>query len=403
MVGEQCGDEDQEVTMRRYLRDTTFVAVVLCQAVATLLLGGVALAAEDAVLLASTTPGYAPGMVVAAGDRLRLPEGASVTLLLRSGEMLRLRGPLEAVLETAVPARNAGSAVALANVFRARGIDASVIGGARASTVARHRAPPEDIKLDVQRSGTWCVGPSDTLWLTRPAEDIPALALRRRGNVRSIAWPPGASRVEWPSDVQVEDGDRFEVVISGKATATLTIRLVSATDRSEAALLAEAMLLGCREQYQTALRRLARAAVPPELWLTTDRGRNSAAYRSGEPVELIVMANMPGFLYCVVEQADNTATAVFPAGAIDGARLPEAVPVSLQGHRHSLALQAGPRGTARVQCWLADRDVTPELPHALLDTSGSRLPDQLAAELDMIFARVHGSRMAKATVELRID
>jgi hypothetical protein len=115
------------------------------------------------------------------------------------------------------------------------------------------------------------------------------------------------------------------------------------------------------------------------------------------------MANMPGFLYCVVEQADNTATAVFPGGAIDGARLPEAVPVSLQGHRHSLALQAGPRGTARVQCWLADRDVSPELPHALLDASGSRLPDQLTAELDAVFARIHGSRVAKATVELRID
>ena len=127
--------------MRRYLRDTTFAAAMLFQAVATLLLGGTALAAEDAVLLASTTPGYAPGMAIAAGDMLRLPEGASVTLLLRSGEMLRLRGPLETALETAAPARNGGSAVALANLFRARGIDASVIGGARASSVA-FPAPP---------------------------------------------------------------------------------------------------------------------------------------------------------------------------------------------------------------------------------------------------------------------
>ena len=102
-------------------------------ALSALLLGCAgAHAAEDAVLLASTAPGYGPGMVVAAADRLLLPDGASVTLLLRSGQMLRLRGPLETSLDrVAVAPRNEGSAVALAEALRLGGVDASVIGGTR--------------------------------------------------------------------------------------------------------------------------------------------------------------------------------------------------------------------------------------------------------------------------------
>src|SRR3954466_9113079 len=54
--------------------------------------------ADDAVLLASTVPGYVPGMVVSSKDRLSVPDGASATLLFQSGEMLRLSGPYEGTL-----------------------------------------------------------------------------------------------------------------------------------------------------------------------------------------------------------------------------------------------------------------------------------------------------------------
>ena len=57
--------------------------------------------AADAVLLASTAPGYVPGMAIAATDPLVLPDGAAVTLLFRSGQMLHLRGPFNGSLERA--------------------------------------------------------------------------------------------------------------------------------------------------------------------------------------------------------------------------------------------------------------------------------------------------------------
>lgn len=360
-----------------------------------------AAAAEDAVLLASTAPGYAPGMVVTTGERLLLPDGASLTLLLRSGQMLRLRGPLETSLDRAMPARE-GSAAALAEAFRLRGVDASVIGGTRTTGFARLRPQARDVAVDAGRSGTYCIGPSDTIWLTRPASGPASLALRHRGNLRSLAWPAGAARIEWPADVAVEDGDRFEVLADGTALATLTFHTVTGTGPSEAAEIAEGMLLGCREQNEAALRQLARATLPPELWLGTDRGRDPV-YRLGEPIRLTAMSAADGWLYCVATRSDGTAVPVFPAGAIDGARLPGAVPATIPGPRRSMELQAGPRGTERIRCWLADRDISPELPHALLDPAGARLPDRLAADLDAIFAGIAGARMAKASLDIRIE
>lgn len=363
--------------------------------------GRSAAAAGDAVLLASTAPGYAPGMVVTPGERLVLPDGASLTLLFRSGQMLRLRGPLETSLDRAAPAQE-GSAAALAEAFRLRGVDASVIGGTRATAFLRPRRQSRDVAVDADRSGTYCIGPSDTVWLARPATEPEGLALRRRGNIRSLAWPAGAARIEWPADVPIEDGDRFEVLAEGRALATLTFRTVSGTASSDAAAIAEGMLLGCREQNEAALRQLARASLPPELWLGTDRGRDPV-YHPGEPIRLTVMSAADGWLYCVAQRSDGTAVPVFPAGAIDGARLPGAVPATIPGARRSMGLKAGPRGTERIRCWLADRDISPELPHALLDPAGARLPDRLAADLDAVFAGIAGARMATASLEIRVE
>ena len=370
---------------------------------ATLLLAAAAPAqAADAVLLASTAPGYAPGMVIETGEKLSLPEGASVTLLFRSGQMLRLRGPAEAAIDLPEPTRREGLAAALAEAFRLRGVDASVIGATRALGVAPPQPQPQDVSVEAQRSGTYCVGPADTVWLVRATAGPGSLTLRRRGSERSLAWPQGAARAEWPSDLPIEDGDSFEVLADGHATSMLTFRTVAATSPSDPAAIAEGVLLGCHEQHEAALRRLARSAVPPELWLTTERGR-APAYRAGEPITLTAIAAAEGWLYCVAQRADGTAAPLFPAGAADSARIPASVPTAIPGPRRGAALQAGRPGTEQVRCWLADRDIGPELPHALLGHAGARLPDPVVSDLDAVFAGVRGSRIARASLSIRVE
>ncbi len=379
--------------MQRYLR----------MIAASLLWGGAALAAPDAVLLASTAPGYGQGMVITASDRLLVPEGASITLLLRSGQLLRLRGPVETVLDRAMAQeREPASAVALAEALRLRGIDASAIGGTRATLPAGRRPAPQEVAVDVQRSGTYCLGPADTVWLQRTQAGPPDIALRRRGNLRRLGWPAEASRIEWPGDVPIEDGDRFEVMVEGRPQSMLTFPALPGGNPADAATIAAGILLGCREQYEGALRRLARAVLPPELWLDGGPG-SSPQIRRGETIAVDVMANTDGWLYCVTRRSDGVAMPVFPAGAIDGARWPGAAPATLAMPRRGLAFPAGPPGPERIRCWLADRDISMELPRALLAGQGERLPPSLAEDLDRAFQGIGASRVVGAELSVQVE
>src|SRR5664279_600177 len=197
---------------------------VLCAGLAVASLGFGAARAEDAVLIASTVPGYVPGMVVSSADRLSLPEGASATLLFQSGETLRLRGAFEGTLGQQQPAAATGGAAVLADMFRMHGVDATVIGGTRSTGPARPGPGLDDVQVDPERSGTYCVEPSTSVWITRPAGEAGAYALRRKGSSRTLAWPAGAQRMEWPGDVPIDDGSRFEITTGSAALATVTFR-----------------------------------------------------------------------------------------------------------------------------------------------------------------------------------
>jgi hypothetical protein len=357
--------------------------------------------AEDAVLLTSTVPGYVPGMVVSATDRLSVPEGASATLLFQSGEMMRLGGPFEGTLGQQQVKAGGNSVAMLADLFRLHGVDATMIGGTRATSMARSGPSIDEVLIDAERSGTYCVEPSTSVWITRPAGDPRMYAVRRKGSTRTLGWPSGAERAEWPTDVPIEDGSQFEIATDGAARATVTFRAMPSSVGPGPATVATGILLGCREQFNDELRRVSRSAARPELWMTSDHGRRPT-YHQGEPVSLTVMADTDGYLYCVAARDDGTASPIFPAGAVDGAQVRGSVALSIPGRRQPVGLTAA-SGLEQIRCWLADRDITPELPHALLGTSTGRIPDQLAGDLDSLFSRIGGTRIEADVLTVKTE
>lgn len=387
---------------RELLRTMRCYGLLFGVCVATLLsAGAIAAPQADAVLLASTVPGYVPGMVVGPSEKLVLPEGASVTLLFRSGEMLRLRGPFEGVLPR-VQNEASGPAAALAAAFRLQGVDATVIGGTRAASIARHSSQLDDVLVDPQRSGTYCVQPSSSVWIARPADASRSYALRRKGSARKLAWDRAAERVEWPEGLPIEDGDRYEIMEGGAARASITFRTMHDSAPSMNAWIAQGMLRGCTDQFADQLRRLGRSSGVPELWMTSNHGRHPT-YHVGEPIGLTVQADVDGYLYCVDTGPDGNTVPLFPLGAIDGPQIRGSVPLEIPGHRTDAALRATAPGKQDVQCWLADRDISPELPHALLSASGERLPDQMAAGLDALFSGIEGSRISRARLTVEVQ
>lgn len=369
------------------------VAAVL----ATPMLIGVA-AAEDAVLLSSTAPGYSAGIVVLDTDRLNVPEGASLTLLFQSGDVLRIGGPFDGTIQPPQVNGSDTSVSRLAEMFRAQGTDASVIGGTRSTGTHAYRAESDDVLVDPRRSGTYCIGPATAVWIARPDLDKASVALRRKGSSRALAWPADSERIEWPADVPVDDQSQFEIEIGGQARTTVTFRDLPADQPSESARIAKGIVLGCQDQFDGELRRIGMSVVPPELWITTNHGRHPS-YHAGDAVSLTVTVSVDGYVYCVAEGEDGSATPIFPGGAVEGAQLRASTALSLPGRRQPGALVAG-KELQKVQCWLADRNISAELPSALVGGPMRRLPDRLAGDLDGLFSRVGGTRLATAVLPI---
>jgi hypothetical protein len=158
------------------------------------------------------------------------------------------------------------------------------------------------------------------------------------------------------------------------------------------------MILGCQNQFDGALRRIGLSVVPPELWITTNHG-HQPVYHAGDPVSLTVTVSVDGYLYCVAEGEAGVATPIFPAGAVDGAQLRASTALSLPGRRQPVGVVAG-KDLQKVQCWLADRNISAELPSALVGGSPRRLPDRLTDDLDGLFSRVGGTRLVTAVLPI---
>lgn len=378
------------------LRRTALIAAILIAGS-----WGVKASAEDAVLVSSTVPGYAPGMVVSSADHLSVPDGASVTLLFQSGEILRLGGPYDGTLQPRQAAAADTGVTRLADMFRVQGVDASVIGGTRSTGSRSGDAALDDVQVDPRRSGTYCIGPSTSVWIARPDDDQRVVTVRRKGSARTLGWPADAVRTEWPADVPIDDGSQFEITTGGVPRATVTFHAMPDDLPGGPARVAKGILLGCQIQYDGALRRLGLSTVRPELWMTTDRGRQPS-YRKGDKVTLTITASVDGYLYCVATGNDGSAIPVFPAGAIDGAELRGSTALTVPGHRQPAGLIAG-ADTRQIRCWLADRNISPELPHALVGGPAQRIPEQLAGDLDGLFARIGGTHIETGVLSIAAE
>lgn len=365
---------------------------------AALALGCGQAAAAEAVVVASSAPGYVQGQLVADGQSVRLPDGANATLLFANGRLLRLRGPYDGV-----PGEMADGAVSA----RAGPADdrfmQSDLGAARALGNPLDAALEKTLAVDPSVSGTQCVKAGSMPSLRRPAEPgLDRLTLQAGGERATVGWTD-AGPIPWPRGLPLADGaDIGALRPDGTPIGTLHLRMVEAT--GGAALAVGMASAGCAGQIGAAMASLRDAALPLDLFLSTEPAAGSGtgagpAYRPGEDIRLLVQTDRDANLYCYLRNARAQLIPIFPAGATMSARVMGNVPISLSGDRMPLRAGEGP-GDLEVRCIATSRNLDNEMPGRA--TAFRPLPEEAAVQLDRAVSRLRETEVASAQLILKV-
>jgi len=212
--------------------------------------------AADLVVVASSAPGVAPGSVVKSDTVLKIPVGASVTLISGTGKTVTLKGP-----HSGPPGAGGGGTgspdliASLSGLLKGSERETGALGTMRA--LAPPAPPTDPWVIDVGLSGDHCVAAAGvaTLWRGSSSHTRPVSIIDLKDNSQlDVDWPAGAATLAWPSTVPLADGGRYLVRMKGSATAAkLTVHRVPAqlpTDAHRAAWMADK---GCRPQARRLL------------------------------------------------------------------------------------------------------------------------------------------------------
>lgn len=373
------------------LRGLTGVLILLAA-----LLGTKAAAADApaAVILASTAPGYATGQLLAAA-RVDIPDGASTTFLLPTGQMLTIKGPYAGALAASQPM--AGNRL---KGLLGAGADRSEIGGTRSLQASGNG---KRLVLDPAAGGVHCLAPGTGLALRRPADPAFDRVSLRAGGGRAaeLSWPAGAETLAWPDGLPVDTAITVTSLRTG-AERRLELKSVDPPNGSEAAHAAALALAGCAGQAAALLEDLRAATVPLDIYLTSDRGRYPT-YRPGEPVELVLQTNQDAFVYCVVRDMHGRTVPLFPPQPAL-ARVAGHTALHLPGAWLPLALRAGDSlKDGEIRCIASERDLAGELPQLAAAAGAAPLSPATIEALDTAMADPRQGRVVMAQLILRVE
>ncbi|WP_372395002.1 DUF4384 domain-containing protein [Azospirillum sp. HJ39] len=355
----------------------------------------------EAVVVASSAPGYAQGQLVPDGQAVRLPDGANATLLFANGRLLRLRGPFDGVPGDRPDSASAGHATAARAGPGDDRFMQSDLGAARALGNPLDAALDRALALDPALSGTQCVKAGTTPLLRRPAEPgLDRLVLQDAGGNSGapVSWSGGAT-VPWPQALPLADGADIRALRpDGSTLGTLHVRMVEAA--GGAALAVRMASAGCTGQIGAAMAALRDATLPLDLSVSADRGP-AAAYRPGEDIRLRIRTDRDAHLYCYLRNARAQLIPIFPAGAMRSAQVAGNAPLDLPGDRMPLPLRAGDGpGDLEVRCIAARRNLDDEMPGRA--DAFRPLAEDAAVQLDRAVARLRDTEVASAQLILKI-
>lgn len=229
-------------------------AVVLTLA-ATLLATIQAPARADVLIVASTTPTLRPGTQIADAERLEIPAGAKVRVLLPTGATLSITGPASRLVKDVTKGEPIVETVwgKVRELLATGGVDESRPGATRSATPGG-QATPAGLSWSViaaNANGNVCLEKGARIALTRPAGGgtREMTLVDTAANARAkIVWPDNAPLADWPATMSPNTTSVYQALVPGLPPRQLRLRLVDKAETDEDTALRTLMMNDCRQQ-----------------------------------------------------------------------------------------------------------------------------------------------------------
>lgn len=214
----------------------------------------------DVLVVSSDVATLKPGQQIGAADRIELPAGAKVRVLLPSGKTQLITGPANgAVGDIAKGGPTVEGVWAKAKDFLATGgADASRPGATRSLTAG---GPAPVFAWNVVQAGATgdvCVEYGARLRLARAAAGAAAEAalLDAASNTKfPVSWPANDVLADWPAALVPRPDAVYQVITPTARPSSFTLRVVEKSQTDEDSTLSALLTKGCRSQARAWLAR----------------------------------------------------------------------------------------------------------------------------------------------------
>lgn len=214
----------------------------------------------DILVVSSDVATLKPGQQIGPGDRIEIPAGAKVRVLLPSGKTQLITGPANsAVADIAKGGPTVEGVLAKAKDFLATGgADASRPGATR-SMMAGGPAPAFawDV-VPAGASGDVCVEQGAQLKLARSGAGAltEATLLDTGSNAKfPVYWSANDMLADWPAALAPRPDAVYQVITPTARPSSFTLRVVEKAQTDEDSTLAALLMKGCRAQARAWLAR----------------------------------------------------------------------------------------------------------------------------------------------------
>jgi hypothetical protein len=211
-------------------------------------------AAAQLVVLESSATTIKAGVRFEDSDRVSIPSGSHIRVVLPSGKTRTLRGPYEGTVAelTKGEPRNEGVMAWLKDFLRTGGARESTPGATRGLTVEAKPIGFSWSAVPATANGTVCVHKGARLELVRAASSraervvVVDAASSARGESE---WQAGSATTSWPADLAPRAGGVYYVLLPNRPQRQITLRVLDRLPADDD-VLAELHRHGCRQQFE---------------------------------------------------------------------------------------------------------------------------------------------------------